>query len=236
MAPLLGYWDIRGRAHPLRLILSYTGVKFDEKRYDLTDFSEWFEKDKVQLPLDFPNLPYYIDEDVKLSQTLAILAYIGRKHGLDGSNAIERSTMDLAVEQTRDMFDTMVKIAYPPGNPFCGYQIDNVPEIHEKERKAFAASLPAKLDALSNFLGNKNWIAGDRLTYADFHVYDVLDAVRLLFDPKHLNAFPKLVDYVKRLEGLKGVKEFMASSNIPPMPIFSKFACFGNTTDYKPTE
>jgi len=39
---------------------------------------------KHSLGLDFPNLPYYIDGEVKLTQTNAILRHISRKHGLDG--------------------------------------------------------------------------------------------------------------------------------------------------------
>ena len=31
---------------------------------------------------DFPNLPWMIDGDVKITQSLAILKYIARKHGL----------------------------------------------------------------------------------------------------------------------------------------------------------
>jgi len=239
MAPVVfGYWNLRARANPHRLLLHYAGVSFEDKKYELTDPNEWLAKDKVRLQetMDFPNMPYYVDEDVQLSQTHVILPYLGRKHGLDGKNEMEKIRIDLAIEQARDLFDPIVKIAYPPGNPFCGYQIDNMAEIHEKERKVYASLLPGRLAAMSKFLGAKDWVAGDRLTYADFYVYDVLDFNRLLFDPKHLNAFPNLVAYMKRFEGLKGVKEFMASNDYIHMPIWTPFACFGHTVDYKPTE
>lgn len=64
------YWDLRGRVNPIRMLLHYVGEDFEDKRYKMDDFSEWFEKDKVSLQgtLDFPNMPYYMDEVVKLSQ------------------------------------------------------------------------------------------------------------------------------------------------------------------------
>lgn len=74
MAPVLGYWDLRGLASPIRNLLHYKGVEFEDKLYQIGpapefDRSDWFNV-KPKLGLDFPNLPYYIDEDVKLSQVV----------------------------------------------------------------------------------------------------------------------------------------------------------------------
>jgi glutathione S-transferase len=32
MAPTLAYWDVRGLAEPIRLLLLYTGTDFEDKR------------------------------------------------------------------------------------------------------------------------------------------------------------------------------------------------------------
>jgi len=64
MAPILGYWKIRGLAQPIRNLMSYAGVEFNEKRYELPDdkdyakVTECFQKDKLNLGIDFANLPY----------------------------------------------------------------------------------------------------------------------------------------------------------------------------------
>lgn len=62
---LFGYWNIRGLGQIARLLLAYTGLKWEDKQY--SDEAEWFEKDKKSLGLDFPNLPYLIDGDVKIT-------------------------------------------------------------------------------------------------------------------------------------------------------------------------
>ncbi|XP_037576602.2 LOW QUALITY PROTEIN: glutathione S-transferase-like [Dermacentor silvarum] len=85
-APVLGYCDMRGFAQPIRNLLVYKGVDFVDKRYKLGpapgyDHEEWLGE-KFTLGLEFPNLPYYIDGDVKLTQSLAILRYLSRKYGL----------------------------------------------------------------------------------------------------------------------------------------------------------
>lgn len=61
----LGYWGVRGRGHALRLLLEYTGANWQETTY--TNDKNWFEKEKFSLGLPFPNLPYLIDGDVRLT-------------------------------------------------------------------------------------------------------------------------------------------------------------------------
>ncbi len=85
--PTLGYWDIRGLAQLFRYLLKYAEIEFNDKRYEFGEGATLVESelllenwisDKFNLGLDFPTLPYYIDEDFKLSQSLAIIRYLRR--------------------------------------------------------------------------------------------------------------------------------------------------------------
>jgi len=81
--PVLGYWNIRGLAAPLRYLMYYCGVEFEDKQYACGpgpdfDKSSWLNE-KFTLGLALPNLPYLIDEEVKLTETLAIAKYICAK-------------------------------------------------------------------------------------------------------------------------------------------------------------
>ena len=73
--PTLGYWDIRGLGQPIRYLLKYAGVQFNDKRYgfgagttmaEAESIGKHWIPDKFNLGLDFPNLPFYIDGDVKV--------------------------------------------------------------------------------------------------------------------------------------------------------------------------
>ena len=70
----LGYWKIRGLGQVARHLLSYTDTEFDEVQYENAD--KWFKEDKVQLGFDFPNIPYLIDGDFKLTESIAVYKYI----------------------------------------------------------------------------------------------------------------------------------------------------------------
>merc|ERR1739848_252002 len=65
----LGYWAIRGLASPIRYLLEYVGAEYEETRYESGD--KWFPV-KFDLGLDFPNLPWFEDGDVKINQSGAI--------------------------------------------------------------------------------------------------------------------------------------------------------------------
>lgn len=51
---------------PVRLLLSHAGVDFEDKRIGIGGMGEW-QRDKYNLGLDFPNLPYYIDGEIYYS-------------------------------------------------------------------------------------------------------------------------------------------------------------------------
>lgn len=81
--PTLGYWNIRGLGAQCRYLLHYCGVEFEDKMYaygPAPDFdrSDWFNV-KQTLGLDMPNLPYLIDDEIKLTETVAIMKYICAK-------------------------------------------------------------------------------------------------------------------------------------------------------------
>jgi len=74
-----GYWNIRAgpRGNCNRYILNMAGVNFTDKRYDIVNNpAEWKEQDKQSLGLDFPNLPYIIDGDFKITESKAVSVYI----------------------------------------------------------------------------------------------------------------------------------------------------------------
>ena len=68
--PTFGYWLVRcgPRGNLNRYILAYSGADVQHKLYYELGYypGDWFPV-KHSLGLDFPNVPYYIDGDFKLS-------------------------------------------------------------------------------------------------------------------------------------------------------------------------
>ncbi|XP_069489089.1 glutathione S-transferase Mu 2-like [Ambystoma mexicanum] len=215
MAATLGYWDIRGLAHSIRLLLEYTGTKYEDKMYTCgpdDDRTEWL-KEKETLGLDFPNLPYFIDGPVKLTQSNAILRYIARKHNLCGESEEEMVRVDLLEGQAMDFRTQLATLAYSPD--------------FEALKDPYLKQLPDKLKLFSEFLGQRKWFAGEKITFADFLVYDALDQHRML-EPKCLDSFPKLKTFLEQFEALEKINTYMKSSHFMKTPINSRTAKWSN--------
>ena len=102
--PTLGYWDIQGLGQPLRMILAYLDIEHEDIVYDNTTLlTTWVTDIKPNLGLDFPNVPYYKDGDLKITQSLAIIRYIGKKHGMYGKSDEESAKIDMLLEFSRDL-------------------------------------------------------------------------------------------------------------------------------------
>lgn len=74
---LLRYWPGAWKGNSIRLLLEYVGADYEEIRYSQ---DKWFNDDKHNLGFNFPNLPYLIDGDLKLTESLNLLSYIPNKY------------------------------------------------------------------------------------------------------------------------------------------------------------
>ncbi|XP_068516284.1 glutathione S-transferase 2 [Anas acuta] len=209
MVVTLGYWDIRGLAHAIRLLLEYSGTPYEERQYRLgpaPDFdpSDW-TNEKEKLGLDFPNLPYLIDGNIKLTQSNAILRYIARKHNMCGETEEEKLRVDMLENQLMDLRMSFIRLCYNPD--------------FEKLKPAYLEQLPGKLRELSRFLGSRAWFAGEKLTFVDFLAYDVLDQQRM-FVPDCPELQGNLSQFLQRFEALEKIRAYMQSGRFMKTPIF----------------
>lgn len=222
MAPIkLGYWEIRGLAHPARLLLGYTDTEFEDVLYpcgDAPDYdvSSWFSV-KESIGLDFPNLPYLIDGDIKITQSNAIMRYIGRKNKMDGETEEEKVRVDMMENQAMDFRNKFVDLCYR-----------NAKQNYEEACSKYDKSVASTLNRFEKFLGDNKYFAGNKLTYVDFIMYELLTH-HLIYKSNILEPYPKLTDFRKRFEEIPKIAAFMKSDKCFKGPINNKMAVIGNT-------
>nr|XP_023970205.1 glutathione S-transferase 2-like [Chrysemys picta bellii] len=112
------------------------------------DTSQW-TNEKEKLGLDFPNLPYLIDGQTKLTQSNAILRYVARKHKMAGESEEEIQRVDMLENQVMDFRLAFARICYSPD--------------FEKLKPEYLEQLPGKLKLFSQFLGVRKWFAGEKV-------------------------------------------------------------------------
>jgi len=213
----LGYWDIRGLAEPIRLLLRYVEADWEDVLYscgDGPDFDKscWFDN-KFSLGLDFPNLPYLIDGDVKLTQTFCIMRYIAEKFGMTPATAEEKYRSDL-IEQFGNDFNMMhVRLSYSPMEAF------------NKNKAGVVEKAQFMLQQMSDFLADRPFFAGSNITAADFYIYEALDRFNCLSPGFVTQA--NMQGYIKRFEALPTLQSYFNSDAFKNrMPLNNKMASF----------
>jgi len=196
----IGYWSLRGLGSHIRYLLEYAGEDYEEVRYSQPN--EWFDV-KFKSGLDFPNLPWMEDEDIKISQSGAIIRYLAEKHGLHGKDPKERATLEMLEAEAHDFHMAYARVVYNP-------DFDNLKEgLHSSQK--------TKLEQLESFLGEKKFFGGETPKLPDFHLYEIITIHTVLF-PDYKEKFPKLMAYLQRFEELPKIKAHLASDKFIAKP------------------
>ena len=201
--PELGYWKIRGLAAPIRYQLAYCGVDFKDTEYEQLvkpeggfDMSAWTDV-KYKMDLDFPNLPYFIDGDVNVTETLAIHRYISNKYDpkLCGSTPEVTANVDMMANIIHEWKFGANKLCYG-----------------DKSQEDIAEISRAKAGMIEKWLENKKFCAGDSLTWVDFDLFEACEFFEFLFEGKFYTEFPGFKAYHDRIGELPKLKEYISTA------------------------
>ncbi|CAG9314994.1 unnamed protein product [Blepharisma stoltei] len=205
--PILGYWEIRGIAEPLRMLLAHFGVAFEDKQYTFGpapgfDKSNWLNV-KETLGFDFPNLPHFIDENIKLTESLAIYEYICAKYNPSylGNTIAEKAYAAMITGVLKD-FNSPIGMA-----TYSQDAATLLPQALESQKPVLARFV--------KYLEGKTFLVGDHPTYVDFYFYESLDRLDAI-DPSYLAGIsPIFAAYKSHIRSLAHVEEFVTRPNRP---------------------
>ena len=211
---LIGYWKIRGLIRHIQYVAEYCGAEYETKLYEQGDGPEFSRKcwydEKFSLGLDFPNLPYLIDGDFKLTETLAIIKYIAEKYKPEilGSTHEEKGTVN--------MISSIIHAAKMAGTHNC-YIMDDKKEVLKKMLDG--------LEPISKFLGDKNFFLGEKVTLPDIQIAEYLNLVNAVDNGKSLEEkYPNLQQLLTKVEELPEIKSFLESDRCFKVPFNNKSA------------
>lgn len=199
----LYYFNGRGRAEIARLIFAAAGQKFEDIRYDR---SEW-PAHKAEMPLgQMPVLEY---EGVKIPQSMSIARFLAKQFGLAGKDNLEQAKVDAIVDTSIDLAMKFIAIHF---------QSDENKKA--EEMKTFLADeLPKHLTNLEIlaklYSSGGHFFVGNHLTWADLEVYDMIGHLYEK-NPDILQAFPWLQKHRHEVENQPNIAEYL--KNRPETP------------------
>ena len=208
----LGYWNIKGIVEPIRWLIEYLDIHV---KIVTPSRDEWYNSKKYDMGLNFPNLPYFIDGDVKITESSAIPYYLAHKF-----NKPELFGKDYKEEALVRQYQGLILDLYQILRESL-----NAPNAAEEFQKVTSkgSKFQTKIEELSKSLGEKEYFLG-HLTWADFvfayigEFYFILSETfgtdkDILEKPANLKAL------VGRVHHLPGVKERVAEAiNLPIYP------------------
>ena len=210
----LGYWNIKGLAEPIRILLAYFKLGYKDVTFaSVEEAHASFAKHNFA----FPNLPYLVDGDVHVTESKAIPIYLAQKAKRDdffGKKGIDE------VHQA-EIIGVLSDLGAIHGPTFFS---DKAAEFYKSKEAVFEK----KFGQLSKVLGEKEFLLG-YITYADFilstnlHLY--IQITKALNLESVLAKYPNLLKHYEHISNLPGVKEYMASDAAqkrPTMPASAK--------------
>ena len=214
----IGYWKIRGLQSPVRYILEYLGVPYNDVQYeqgDAPDFSrEGWLSVKPNLGLDFPNLPYLLDGEVKITESHAIIRYISNKWGgadFSGKDPKDKGIVDMLLGVVSDIKGAATGHCYASGDLEAVIKIGN-----------------DRMAAVSKFLGAKQFFLGDYLTFVDFFIFEQIELFAWASKNEFLTRFPNLAEFHQRIIALPKFGEYYNSDRFVKRPFNNKVAKLNN--------
>lgn len=155
------YFGIQARAESTRMVLAHAKADYVDERISKEEFAVRKEAG------EFPNgqVPVWIQNGKQYNESLAILRLVGRQFGYYPAEHIDAWACDSIVDYSNDY---IVKLVKPV---FFEKRLD------ESGQKDYSDNLRAFVTYLSKRLEHgKDFLVGDKLTIADFHVVSILFA------------------------------------------------------------
>jgi glutathione S-transferase len=206
----LTYFNVRGLAETIRMLLAVAKVEYEDYRYPLEviDMSthqmvkEEFDSDKAEGKLlkSLNKVPFLEVDGVVIPQSKTIERYLAVKYNMMGSNDLESARIDSICEYVRDFKDM--------------YQKVRTSENKEDDMNTwFTVTLVERLSLLDNILDVDGYSVGSSTSLSDIVLYSFITG---FFDNKEaaINATlatPKLRMIIERVDSIPEMHSWLAT-------------------------
>ena len=186
----LTYFDMDGRAEPIRIAFHAAGIEFEDIRISFPEFVE------ARAGYRFNCVPVLEIDGVTITQSNAMCRYVGKMAGLYPEDDLQALYCDEAMGAIEDLLHQMVHT--------FGLEGDELKAAREKLADGWIAIILKGLDELLERGGD--YLADNRLTVADLKVVGItqwLMSGKLDHIPTDIveRLAPRLVAHAQRVSG-----------------------------------
>lgn len=220
MAYRFYYWPtIQGRGEFIRLALEAAGADY----VDVSRTDDGVEMRRLMKQSPFPPFapPFLSLGGRTVGQTAAILAWIGPQLGLAPNSANDRAWLNQIQLTIADLVSESHDTHHPVD--LEAYYEDQKPEAARRAKGFRERRIPKFLGWLERVLDanphGPAWLVGDRLSYADLSLFQVVEGLAYAFPlaaQRALDDTPRVEDLRGRVRSLPAVAAYLASDRRIP--------------------
>jgi len=199
--PKLIYFELRGRAEPIRLFLHAIPIDFHDER--IVTVEAWVAL-KPSLP--FGKLPTYDVGGTRLCESHAILRHLGRTLIVAKQTEETNTSLDVVQEFLAETQEDL-------------WRFNWLPNYYELLEGYATNSLKPRLERLSGCLrqgpaeGGESWF-GPSFSHVDCLAFCLLDEIDAFF-PTILREVEELADFHSRVASRAGISSYLSSEARP---------------------
>ena len=218
---VLGYWKMRGLAQPIRYLLAYLEVRYEEKLYEMGDAPGYstvaYTSVMDNLQLDFPDVLYFMDNEIKVTQPLAIIKYVALKYGPDsmlGSTDETKAEVEMLAHIIHDLLKKTNVQCY-------------ITHAINFDRVQLGALLVQQMEELAHYVGShkKEFLVGADPTFPDFMLFELCERIQFISEGILLMKYPALHNYINHVALLPQIARYMQfNKNFNELPFNNKNA------------
>ncbi|XP_066254755.1 glutathione S-transferase-like [Euwallacea similis] len=192
----LSYFNIMGLGEPIRIILSYGNLDFEDCRIP-----------KENWPTVKPNTPFgqvpTLEHNGRMfHQSVAICRYLAKQVKLVGKDDVEDLDIDAAVDTVNDFRTKVGKYHYETD--------DTAKDAYGKT--LFGEIIPFYLEKLDNQAKeNGGYLVGGKLTWADLFFVGLIDYINFMAKKDLLANAPNLLKVKEHVAKEPNVKKYLES-------------------------
>ncbi|XP_025208720.1 glutathione S-transferase-like [Melanaphis sacchari] len=187
----LTYFNLTARAEPIRFLLSYLNVDFEDVRFE---FEEW---PKIKSTMPFGKVPVLEIDGKLVNQSVAICRYLAKKAGLAGGDEWESLLIDVAVDNI-----------YEIRQEIMNYYHESNEEIKTKLRDSIVNnSIPFYFDKFEKIVSeNGGYFVNGKLSWPDLYFVSILDHLKSVIDVDLVDGRPHLTALKHKVLAIPQIK------------------------------
>ena len=188
---------MRALAEAPQLLLNYCEINYEYiMSWDHFD-DQW---SNVKPKLAFKQLPMMeVEDGTQICQSIAILQYIENLGGLKISDPVKAAEATAVLQSAQELF--------APLNPTVNFAVG---QDFNNKRDSMRNNLESRFSDLARYLDKHEgrYFIDDTPRAAEFACFHHLDLSKEL-DPEILEKFPRLIEFVKDIEGIDIVSKYL---------------------------